>query len=424
MPSSPADVPSVASDVRTSGPVPVLEGLNPPQIPTRVRRRYHFGWGGVVYMLITLLVALGAFNSQNNLLFWAFGFALAILIVSGIISGGMLMALRVDRELALPVQQGHTGSILYNVRKLNRFQPAFALHIEEIGLAGDLDTSMRRPSIFTRLFRSKRPPQQPSAVAPPFAFVTHVGARQSLQATGHFRALKRGVVPLSGILIHTSFPFGLLRKSVSVPQPGRLIITPAPIPCDTRDLLAGSRLGLAGSSSRRVGPGDEFLALREFVDGDALRDVAWKASARRGTLLVRQFAAPTPRRLWIVLRLRATLGSEAFDERAIGMAAFLARHAVEQGLEVGLAVPLNRTILHPRSSEQQVQAVLNTLAEIDLGADDARGTSMHMPPATLIRGVRSIIIHGGPVDHGFAPSGNSVRHVSSHDEAQQTETIR
>src|SRR5438552_3167843 len=45
----------------------------------RHTRRYHFGRGLVLYMGVTCLIAVGAFNGQNNLLYWTFGFALALI---------------------------------------------------------------------------------------------------------------------------------------------------------------------------------------------------------------------------------------------------------------------------------------------------------------------------------------------------------
>ena len=54
--------------------------------PPKVRRRYRLRFPAYIYMLVTVFIAVGAFNSQNNLLFWAFGLSLAAMVVSGILS--------------------------------------------------------------------------------------------------------------------------------------------------------------------------------------------------------------------------------------------------------------------------------------------------------------------------------------------------
>ena len=47
--------------------------------------------------------------------------------------------------------------------------------------------------------------------------------------------------------------------------------------------------GLGTRFSARLGKGREFDRLRDYVRGDDFRDVAWKASARHGKLIVREF---------------------------------------------------------------------------------------------------------------------------------------
>jgi hypothetical protein len=42
-----------------------------------VSRRYHLHFPGLVYIATTVMLAFGAVQSQNNLLFWAFGIAVA-----------------------------------------------------------------------------------------------------------------------------------------------------------------------------------------------------------------------------------------------------------------------------------------------------------------------------------------------------------
>jgi uncharacterized protein (DUF58 family) len=82
----------------------------------------------------------------------------------------------------------------------------------------------------------------------------------------------------------------LVERVVPVGPPATVSVCP--------DLRAVSRLhaqlnrfALRGAGSRmsaRLGKGREFDRLREYVMGDELRDVAWKASARHGKLIVRE----------------------------------------------------------------------------------------------------------------------------------------
>lgn len=363
--------------------------------PGRIRRRYHATTPSLVYCFITLLIALGAFNSQNNLLFWAFGLALAVLIVSGVVSGAMLMGVRVEREGVSLSPAGTLVRIRYRVWNTTRLTPAFALTIEEEGLlpppSPSILAELREMFTGVRAFRIDQ-----RRVGVVRAFVAHVGSGQTIHAEGAGAALRRGVVPLTGIVVRTSFPFGLMQKSLRFEQPGEVVVLPRVVELDPRTAQGASAIGAEGSASRRAGIGDEFYALREYAPGDAPRDVAWRASARRGSLLVRQTVAPSPLRARLVLVLRAHTGSDEIDERIIATAASMLRRLDARGLHVGLEVLLTGTSLPAARGPAHLSRVLLALARLDLGPDDGRGRDA--PPLTSApRATRTIVLHAGPL---------------------------
>ncbi len=58
---------------------------------------------------------------------------------------------------------------------------------------------------------------------------------------------------------------------------------------------------------RKPGMGFELLELREYVDGDPPKSIAWKASARRNTLMIRQYESEVPVRMQLFVE--GTVGS-------------------------------------------------------------------------------------------------------------------
>jgi len=98
----------------------------------RIVRRYHFHAPGVLYVAVTLFLALGAINSQNNLLFAALGLAIGGLLVSGIISGASLLGLRVERDPIVHASVGAPLTVSYTISNTNRFFPAFGLGVMEL----------------------------------------------------------------------------------------------------------------------------------------------------------------------------------------------------------------------------------------------------------------------------------------------------
>jgi len=95
-----------------------------------LRRRYQASSAVLLYSAITVFVAIGAVNSQNNLLFVALGVAVSAMIVSGLISGAALVSVTITRD---PVPAGRAGEavpVRYTLENRRRV-PAFALLITE-----------------------------------------------------------------------------------------------------------------------------------------------------------------------------------------------------------------------------------------------------------------------------------------------------
>ncbi|HEY2408320.1 MAG TPA: DUF58 domain-containing protein [Polyangiaceae bacterium] len=91
-----------------------------------------------------------------------------------------------------------------------------------------------------------------------------------------------------------------------------------------------------------AGGGDELRELRELVAGDPFRRIAWKASAKRGKLLVREYEREERDIVWLVLDASCELlagapGRAPLDVAIDEVATFAVRHAA-RGDRVGLAI--------------------------------------------------------------------------------------
>ncbi len=379
--------------------------------PPRIRRRYRLRFPAYIYMLVTVFIAVGAFNSQNNLLFWAFGLSLSAMVVSGVLSGTMLMGIEIERRALADARAGEKLALAYTVRNRNRWVPAFAMRLEEIP-----------PSRIWWSRRSARVDPWTDHIGRPAAFVPHVAPGEAVTARVDVPALRRGRVRLIGVRLISTFPFGLIRKTVEFALAEEAVITPAviPPPPNATDLLG--RIGDAAIASRRQGPGDEFFALREYVPGDSPRSIAWRASARRlhmdlptpgGGLLVKQNASPAPARLWIVLRLVPHAASAADNELAISLAVGLAAETLGKGLSVGIAAPRAALTLRPLPGVGHLQTLARELGVLDLEALDRHPEAGRFPAAAAAPGSIVIAIHAGAADRSFGPGGDRATHLST-----------
>jgi uncharacterized protein (DUF58 family) len=126
---------------------------------------------------------------------------------------------------------------------------------------------------------------------------------------------RRGDRPASGVTVRVHGPLGLAGRQVTTPVPGRVRSLP---PFRSRRHLP-SRLArlrqLDGRSAVRTrGQGTEFDSLRDYVEGDDVRSIDWRATARRQHAVVRTWQPERDRRVILVLDTSRTSAARVGDE--------------------------------------------------------------------------------------------------------------
>ena len=154
-----------------------------------------------------------------------------------------------------------------------------------------------------RRFRGKvRDAWAPSARAEPPTHPVDIGAGQAARVDTCLRPVRRGDQQSAAVTARSIGPLGLAGRQKSRPVPGQVRVLP---PFLSRKHLP-SRLarlreidGLLPTLTR--GQGTEFDSLREYVDGDDVRSIDWRATARRADVVVRTWRPERDRRVVIVL---------------------------------------------------------------------------------------------------------------------------
>jgi len=108
------------------------------------------------------------------------------------------------------------------------------------------------------------------------------------QATLALPTHRRGWLDVERLRISTTRPLGLARAWAYVWPDAPLLVYPAP-EANGPPLPEGSG---ANALARLRPSGDDVHHLRSYRRGDARRAIAWKPSARRDTLLVREYEQP------------------------------------------------------------------------------------------------------------------------------------
>jgi len=147
---------------------------------------------------------------------------------------------------------------------------------------------------------------------------------------------RRGDLRAVGLTVRMHGPLGLAAKQRTVDVPGAVRSLP---PFESRKHLP-SRLArlreLDGRSAVRVrGQGTEFDSLREYVLGDDVRSIDWRASARTSNVVVRTWQPERDRRVVLVLDTSRTSAGRVDDvprlDSAMDAALLLAALAARAG---------------------------------------------------------------------------------------------
>jgi uncharacterized protein (DUF58 family) len=121
-------------------------------------------------------------------------------------------------------------------------------------------------------------------------------------ATGEIPPLPRGVHAVRGAWIESTYPLGLLRARRRIAAQGDVVVHPAP--ASIPNAPGGGAAGLAAALGGGAGA-NQPSGLRDFRDGDEIRAIHWRATARRGRPVVTEWDASIGEGLELVLDRRA-----------------------------------------------------------------------------------------------------------------------
>jgi uncharacterized protein (DUF58 family) len=215
---------------------------------------------------------------------------------------------------------------------------------------------------------------EPSAGHAPRRIPVHVPAGERRTARQRFAPFRRGRRSSAGVAVRAFGPLGLAARQRVVAAPAELVVTP---PFRSRRHLP-SRLArlreLDGETTLQLrGHGTEFDSLRDYVRGDDVRSIDWRATARRQDLVVRTWRPERDRRVIVVVDAgRAGAGRVDDEPRLdtfIESALLLGALAAAAGDRVDLAVldDAVRGRVHGATRSDVVQRFGETLALAEPG---------------------------------------------------------
>lgn len=312
------------------------------------KMEYKITRAGWIYIAGTLLIALAALNTGNNLLFLILACLISIILMSGLLSFICLTGVELYLEMPEHIFAGQPERATVELQNEKLTMPSFSLMVEAV--------APKRADAATPMLQTK-------------VYFPHLPRREALRQRVPVTFPRRGVYRQDAFRIVTRFPFGFLQKARRLEMKKEILVYPnVETVADFSEIFAGIEGALESMSKGR---GQDLYALREYLPNDSARHVHWKASARLGSLMVREFTLEEDFRVLLVLDphlppgIPAPASPEIRNQRfehAVTLCAGLAWHFYERGTHLqyrspGLETPLG-------SADQNIFPILEHLAKV------------------------------------------------------------
>src|SRR5689334_8022459 len=257
--------------------------------------------------------------------------------------GAMLLAVTLGRALALStvtrIRASGFEMVWGTARRVTRAERGVELVLDgELRNRGfdDARGVSLRPVASSMLEVSSHPPVLDLPAASKVRFEVRVKARRVGRWGVHGIALEVRGTPLGGE--------GLYEVPLMFANPHGIEVVPKPLFAMLQTARGGRARALAeaGRPSPLPGEGEQLKELREHVAGDPFKRIAWKASARRGQLLVREMEREERDIAWLIIDASVELwageeGRAPLDVSVDELGGVAARH-LARGDKVGLVV--------------------------------------------------------------------------------------
>jgi uncharacterized protein (DUF58 family) len=228
-------------------------------------------------------------------------------------------------------------------------------------------TAKRRMSTF--ILEERLPERLGKPVKVP---ITSLSSGATVSHHYGLRAARRGVYKVGPLVAVAGDPLGLAQRETIVAEEFELLVHPRVELVSDRPLTRQFEdPPIRPPVSKPWPSGLEFYGMREYVAGDDLRRIVWRASARTGKLMVREAEQGITDKVTILLDTDRTHHSndgeglsESF-EAAIRVAASLGVRHLREGYEVKFEANGGRLTRPLRGATSQLLA-LDALARVDL----------------------------------------------------------
>lgn len=213
------------------------------------------------------------------------------------------------------------------------------------------------------------------------------------------RPVERGQYTFGDINLFLATPLGLLERRQVVPAGATLPVYPSVLQMKQLELRALDRIAQHPGIKkiRRIGHSYEFEQIKNYVRGDDYRSINWKASSRRGTLMVNQYEDERSQQVYSVIDksrvMKMPFGGMSLMDYAVNASLAISNIALKKYDRAGLITFSDKigATVKADSKATQLNKILNALYAEEERQVEANYELLYYAARKLIAG-RSLML--------------------------------
>ncbi len=321
---------------------------------------------GVATLGGAILALLLAVFLSNHLLL-VVGIALLSMVVFSTISGAHV---KKPKPVFFPEENVKEETDIVKVRRSLSTRRIF----EEATIEVKVELAFQKPVRgFVEIFDSL--PNEVELVKGDNRVVMKGGGEKRFLITYQVRCPLMGPYSIGPVKVRWEDPLGLTYVEEEVHHIDDILVMPRVE--DISEVFIRSKVPKMYSGAmtvRKPGPGYDFFALRQYVHGDPIRDVNWKASARTGKLMINEHEREAISHVMLILDATSTTDAGQRDSTALvrgaRAVASLASYFINRRDSVGLVVyDSSLRMISPATGQGQLMKILEALAILEPKGD-------------------------------------------------------
>jgi uncharacterized protein (DUF58 family) len=184
-----------------------------------------------------------------------------------------------------------------------------------------------------------------------------------------FQPKRRGVFEFGDIEVQIRSVFFLVSRRISYDRKGEFHVYPSVLQMKKYELLVFHQQKVSSGIKkiRRLGNNSEFEQIKNYVQGDEIRTVNWKATSRRNELMVNQYQEEKSQSVYCVIdksrNMQMDFEGLSFLDHSINSALVLSNIAIKKGDKAGLITYSDKlgSILPAERSAGQMRRLIESL---------------------------------------------------------------